>query len=227
MKKMMIATALSVLALATPLSAADIGISPGLPGWQELEFDDLTPNRWREEAGALVVDGQSSVSVLYTSAAVAPGATPVLRWRWRLDQGAPATDLTRKGGDDRSLSLVVGFSYDSPNASMGERMKRIVVENVAGADAPGRVIDLVWGGNLPTGTMIESPYSGYSGRIVTMETSAPGAGWVEESVNIADLYRRAWNSEPPPVIRVAVSSDGDDTNSSVSAQISDIRFAAE
>lgn len=227
MKNIRMLSAIALMNLTLPAAAANVSISPGLSGWQELKFDDLTPNRWREETGALVVEGSSSVSMLYTSTQASPAATPVLRWKWRVDQGTPATDLGRKGGDDRSISLTIGFAYDSSQASMGERMKRMIVENVAGADAPGRVIDLTWGGASPVGTIKESPYSGYSGRIVTMEASVPGTGWVEEAVNIAALYRSIWGSEPPAITRIAVSSDSDDTRSSVSARVSDIRFSAQ
>lgn len=227
MKKTLFLSAFALLSLPALAHATNVTVAPGLPGWEELKFDDLTPNRWREEAGAVAVEGASSVSMLYTGLSASPAATPVLRWKWRVDQGTPATDLSRKGDDDRSISLTIGFAYDSSQASMGERMKRVIVENVAGADAPGRVIDLVWGGTAPVGTIMESPYSGYSGRIVTMEMGAPGAGWVEEAVNIAALYRQAWGSEPPAITRIAVSSDSDDTNSTVSAQVADIRFGAE
>lgn len=227
MRKTTIASILALFALASPAKAADISISPGLTGWQELKFDDKTPNRWREEAGALVVEGNSTVSILYTGASVSAQATPILRWRWRVDQGLPATNLNRKGGDDRAISLTVGFAYDSSQASMGESMRRVIVESVAGADAPGRVIDLTWGGTAPVGSMAESPYSGYSGRIVPMETSVAGGGWVEEAVDIGALYRTAWGDQPPPVTRIAISSDGDDTGSSISARITDIRFTAQ
>lgn len=227
MRKTIQYSVLALLSLGSASHASEVSISPGLAGWQELKFDDLTPNQWREDAGALALSCASSVSMLYTSANALAGSTPILRWKWRVDQGTPATDLSKKGGDDRSISLVVGFAYDSANATLGESMKRMIVENVAGADAPGRVIDLTWGGTAPDGTMVESPYSGYSGRIMTMETTAPGNGWVEEAVDIGAVYRSAWGSEPPAITRIAVSSDCDDSGSTVDARISDIRFTAQ
>lgn len=227
MRKTLTASALALMSVTSVAAAANVTISPGLAGWQELKFDDLTPNAWREESGAVVVEGMSSVSILYTSANVSAAATPILRWKWRVDQGTPATDLARKGGDDRPISLTVGFAYDSANASFGESVKRVLVENVAGADAPGRVIDLSWGGTAPVNTVVESPYSGYSGRIVTMETGGASGGWVEEAIDIAALYRSAWGTEPPPITRIAVSSDSDDTGSTISARVSDIRFTAQ
>jgi len=227
MKKTVMISVLALAGFSNSGFAMDVNVSPGLTGWNELKFDDLSPNTWREDAGAIVVNGNSSVSVFYTDAKVSPSATPILRWKWRVDETPPATDLTKKGGDDRPISLIIGFAYDSANSSLGEKMKRMFVESVAGADAPGRVIDLVWGGTAPVASIAESPYSGYSGRIKVMENSASGSGWIEEEIDIAALYRSAWGTEPPAITRIAISSDGDDTGSTVDARIANIRFAVQ
>ena len=221
MKNIVLATAFALA--ATHASASCVPIAPGLPGWERLDFKNITPNIWAEDGGAVAVTSNSGASMLYTSTGA--NGQPVLTWRWRIDNPVPATDLTRKGGDDRSMALTVGFAYDSANASMGERMKRVVVESVAGADAPGRVIEFVWGGNQPQGSRTQSPYSGSSGQIVTLRTSADPAGqWQSESVNVAALYREIWGSEAPPVTRVALTADSDDTKTTSSARISDICF---
>jgi len=222
--KKMISAALCAIALGSPAFAACVPVSSGLPGWQTLDFDDLAPNTWAEDGGALVASSRASASMLYAS--VPATTAPVLTWRWRVDTPVPPTDLARKGGDDRSLSLTVGFAYDPARATLGERMKRIVVENVAGADAPGRIIDFVWGGTQAVGTRIQSPYSGSSGQIVIRRsaTDAPGT-WQSERVDLGALYRDIWGSAPPPVTRVAVFIDTDDTGGTGQARIADICFS--
>lgn len=226
--KHILPASLIALGLTVPAGANGPAVSTALDGWQELTFDGLPPNRWHEDGGALAVESDGTVSMLYTSVSVDPAVTPVLRWRWRVDAEPPATDLTRKGGDDRPLSMTVGFAYDPANASMGERMKRMVVEQVAGADAPGRVIDLVWGGTAAERSIAESPYSGSAGRIVTLRASGTPTGqWIEERVDIAALYRQAWGTPPPRITRIAISADSDDTGSQARARIADIRFEAQ
>ncbi len=221
MKQIILATAL--VFTATHANASCVPIAPGLPGWERLDFKSIPPNTWAEENGALSVMSNSGASILYTNA---PSSDqPVLTWRWRIDQSVPATDLTRKGGDDRSMALTVGFAYDPSTASMGERVKRVVVESIAGADAPGRVIEFVWGGNQPRGSKAQSPYSGSSGQIITLRTTADPVGqWQTESVDIAALYREIWGSAPPPVTRVALSADSDDTKTVSAARIADLCF---
>jgi len=218
------AIALLAIVLASPALANCVPVSAGLPGWERLDFDDIAPNTWSEESGAVIGASQASASMLYTG--VPATTAPVLTWRWRVDSAVPATDLTRKGGDDRSFALTVGFAYDPADASLGERMKRVVVENIAGADAPGRILDFVWGGNQPVGTRIESPYSGSSGQMIITRTNADATGeWHTERVDLAALYRNAWGSAPPPVTRIALFLDTDDTAGTAQARIADICFS--
>ncbi len=207
-----------------PAHAACVAIAPGLPGWERLNFDDIPPNVWSEEGGAVVASSNGSASLLYASAP--GGSLPVLTWKWRVDKGVPATDLTRKGGDDRSIALTVGFAYDPSSASMGERMKRVVVEAVAGADAPGRVIEFVWGGMQPVGSRAQSPYSGSAGQLVTLRAAnTPTGQWMTERVDLATLYTEIWGSAPPPATRIALTADSDDTGGSSNARIADVCFS--
>jgi len=223
--KQIIPFAILASLLTSPTIAACVPVSAGLPGWEKLDFDDIAPNTWTEEGGAVVATSNASASMLYTS--VPATALPVLSWRWRVDSAVPVTDLTRKGGDDRSMALTVGFAYDSANATMGERMKRVVVESVAGADAPGRIIDFVWGGAQATGSRHASPYSGNSGQIVTLRTNADPVGtWQTERVDLGALYSEIWGSAPPPATRVAVFIDTDDTGGTGQARIADVCFSA-
>lgn len=222
--KHIVPAALLAALLASPALATCVPVSPGLPGWERLDFDGIAPNAWSEEGGAVVGTSRASASMLYTS--VPATTAPVLSWRWRVDSAVPATDLGRKGGDDRSFALTVGFAYDPAQATLGERMKRVVVESVAGADAPGRILDFVWGGTQPAGTVIRSPYSGNAGRIVIQRSGAGTAdGWQDERVDLAALYRKAWGATPPPVTRIALFLDTDDTGGSGRARIADLCFS--
>jgi hypothetical protein len=102
-----IAAALALPALAappTPLEAA---------GWSHLTFRRIPPTRFKLGAGgAIEIEADRSSSILYRAIRVDPAATPRLGWRWRVDAGVRATDLARKGGDDRALAVLVGFAFD-------------------------------------------------------------------------------------------------------------------
>lgn len=224
--KTLLSALLACALSGAPALAACVTVAPGLPGWERLDFDDIPSNTWREEGGALVASSSASASMLY--ARTPATAAPVLSWRWRVDRAVPATDLTRKGGDDRSLALTVGFAYDPANASLGERMRRVMVETVAGADAPGRIVDFVWGGAHPVGTRFESPYSGSASRTIILQSAtAPTGQWATERVDLSSLYRELWGSDMPPVTQVAVFIDTDDTGVTGEGRVADICLSAD
>ena len=83
-------------------------------------------------------------------------ATPILTWRWRVDAAPPATDLTKKGGDDRALALYIAFAFDPARAGAFERVTLVAVAKLAGKQLPGRVLTSMWGGDKaspPTSTV--------------------------------------------------------------------------
>jgi hypothetical protein len=211
--------------LAGP-ALADIDARLRAEGWQEITFDRKTPNRFRtDSSGTLLVESDRSVSLIQMPIDVDLDATPFLSWRWRVEQQAPPSDLGVKGEDDRSLALYVAFPFVPEEASIMERMKRAVVEAVAGKDAPGRVLMYVWGGDGTRGDQIESPHMGGSGIITILRpaTMEP-AIWFDEAINIAEDYRRIFGSEPPDPISLAIGADTDDTMSRVRGAVTDINF---
>ena len=195
-------------------------------GWQEITFDGKTPNRFRADAaGALLVESDRSVSLLQMPIDVDLEATPLLSWRWRVEQPAPPTDLGVKGEDDRSLALYVAFPFQPEDASAFERMKHALLENLAGEDIPGRILAYVWGGEGERGDRVISPHLGDAGIITILRPAGSGTGiWQEERVDVAEDYRRTFGSEPPDPISLAIGADTDDTRSAALGVIADLEF---
>lgn len=220
------ASAVLLTQLVAAGAEADVGPELGERGWEAVTFDDATPNDFRlGEDGAILVASDRSVSLIEQAVTVDIGATPILTWRWRVDRGVPPTDLTRKGGDDRSLAVYVTFPFRPEEASLLERMKRGVVEAVAGEAAPGRILCYVFGGGAGRGSFLESPYFGAGGMtIVLRPASAEKGAWLEERVDLAADYRRVFGSAPDDPTHLAISADSDDTGSSIRAVIDDISF---
>lgn len=229
MRKFVPALCFAVSCAAPSFASACVNlITPGLEGWEEVTFNNLEPNRWSEQNGALTVMSDKSVSILYRKVEIDPSKTPWLSWQWKVDQGPPATDLSKKGGDDRALSVNVGFAYDRSEASFSERMRRMIVESVAGEDAPGRVLDFVWGGNAPVGSVVSDPYTTASGGIITLRTmDEPSSGWIQESIDISKAYISRWKQNPTKIINVGIYGDSDDTKSRIVAGLDKLCFSAE
>ena len=195
-------------------------------GWSEVFFDGKMPNHFTsDETGGLIVRSDKSVSLLQKPIDIDLDATPRLTWRWRVSLPAPPTDLGVKGGDDRSLALYVAFPYQPEEAGVMERMKRAIIEKVAGKKAPGRVLIYVWGGLRERGERVKSPYMDDAGVITILRggNTEPNA-WFEETINVKEDYRQIFGKQPPDPISIAIGADTDDTMTLAEGVIADLHF---
>jgi hypothetical protein len=206
-----------------PVARARAAVDPrlGALGWQEMTFRDKPGNTYMlEPDGSIRIESRASVSVLWLELPSDPLATPILRWRWRIDQAVPPTDLRRRGGDDRSLAVHVAFSYVAERASLLERSVRTILGSIAGRELPGRLLTYVWGGDGGSPGWFDNPYLPTGNRIrVLRGVGAPTGAWLEERVDIAADFREAFGEEPTQVVQVGVGADSDDTLSAAHARV--------
>ncbi|MGI9510418.1 MAG: DUF3047 domain-containing protein [Geminicoccaceae bacterium] len=217
----------AVLALIVSLSAL-AGTDEVLlaDGWRDVLFDNKTPNRFEAfDEGGIAVISEQSVSLLQKPLAVDLDNTPVLAWRWRVTEAAPATDLGVKGEDDRSLALYVAFPFQPEEASVFERMRHAFFENMTGEETPGRVLVYIWGGIGARGDRVPSPYLGEAGIMTILRPAdTPLGSWFDEAIDIAEDYRTTFGSQPPAPVSLAIGADTDDTRSTARALVTDIAF---
>lgn len=165
--------------------------------------------------GAVSVSADSAVGFLVRKA---DKPTRYLGWRWRVDQAPPATDLRRKGKDDRPLAVTVFFPRDPG-------MFGFVRRAMAGDLPDGRVLSYVWGGQDPAGARFPSPYMGDAGGLVVLQgPDVPTGEWVTACVDLGADYRAAFEAEAPPASYLALSSDSEDSGGIVRAAITPPAF---
>jgi hypothetical protein len=219
--------ALVLLLIPAPRGAqAVVGPELQAQGWQEIANPNKAENAYRATPeGAIEVTSRNSVSTLYRPVDANLEERPMLTWRWRVEEPAPATDLSAKGEDDCSLAIYVGFPYSSDQASFFERLKRPLVESWAGENAPGRVLRYVFCGRHQQGEVVESPYLGSAGFIrVLRPASSPTGKWFTEQVDLAADYRLAFGEEPQDPMQIAIQADTDNTQSASRALVADLAF---
>lgn len=217
-----------VLLLGIPALAMNVDSTLIADGWSEITFDGKTPNRFvPDQSGGVAVKSEESVSLIQRQLDVDLDETPFLSWRWQVAKAAPATDLGIKGEDDRSLALYVAFPFVTEEATAFERMRRAIVEKVAGKEAPGRVLTYVWGGSRERGEQVKSPYLGQSGMITILRPASTEAStWFEEIVDLKGDYLRTFGSKAPDPISIAIGADTDDTESMAEGVITNLNFKA-
>ena len=211
MVRPVIAAALG-LVLAAPVAAGPVSFSSG---WNHQRLSLFSANRY-SFGSQLGVVSNGAVSIAWTRLPRSEWDARSASWAWRVDQSVPPTDLGRKGGDDRNLSLYFVFL---PEAE-AERLEGANIRALLGNPSV-RVIQYAWGGNHPRGAVIPSPYSP-PGQGVTIPLRAAGTGSFSEQVDLASDYARAFGGSPGKLVGLAVSGDSDDTSSQIRGAIANL-----
>lgn len=183
-------------------------------GWTEQKLSLFSNNRY-SFGNQLNMSSDGSVSIAYTRIPQSDWQANRASWSWTVDQSVPATDLRKKGGDDRNMSLYFVFlPDDQAAASEGAGIRSLLGnENV-------RVLLYTWGGNHGRGEQFLSPYLNGLGMNIALRPA--GTGSFTENVDLAADYRRAFGGEPGSLVGLAVSGDSDDTDSTISAALGNL-----
>ena len=210
------ATALALRLACAPGGAGAQQVSFG-DGWSEQRFSLFSGNEFSLQGDTLAVRSDRTVSLLWTRLPETMWGKRQAGWDWAVDRSVPATDLTRKGGDDRNLSLYFLFL---PEQAAREGRNRGVKALLDNPDV--RVLMYVWGGDHARGQILPTPYLGPRGRTVIRRGAGTGSG--AERVDLARDFQRAFGGQPESLVGIAVSSDSDDTGTEVVARISRLRI---
>lgn len=206
---------LALAATVLTVSAASAGAIPFNSGWKEQKFSLFSKNKYSFGASTLGVASDGSVSMAYRPVPENLWGATNAAWRWSVEQSVPATDLRKKGGDDRNLALYVVFlPAADAQASKGKGIRALL------SNTNARVLVYVWGGNHARGQVLGSPYLGNRGKTVVLRGAGTGAH--SENVNLATDYKRAFGGAPGAVVGLAVSADSDDTDSAIRGSIANL-----
>ena len=210
---------LAALVAALAMSAADVEASFVKFGnqWREQRFSLFSSNDFDLSGESLQVGSDGTVSLLWTKLPAGAQTARGAAWSWQVRRSVPATDLTRKGGDDRNLSLYFVFLP----AETASRMAGSDILDLL--DEPAvRVLMYVWGGTHKAGSVLPTPYLGERGRTIVLRPAQTGEA--SEQVNLAADHLAAFGEEAAVLVGLAVSADSDDTNSGIDASIRGLRL---
>jgi hypothetical protein len=206
------------LALAASLIAAPAVMAEQISfnkSWKEQKFSLFSKNRYSFQGATLGVQSDGAVSMAYRAVPENLWGSSKASWKWSVNQSVPATDLRKKGGDDRNLAMYVVFLPETD----AQKLKGAGIRKLLGSDA-ARVLVYVWGGNHGRGKVLGSPYLGNRGKTVVLRNA--GTGNHAENVDLASDYKWAFGGTKGAVVGIAISADSDDTNSKVKGAISSL-----
>lgn len=215
----------AVLVLLAPLrAAAEIP-----PGWRLYPLDGR-PVMQAAPSGddGVRLQGEGAVSLAVKPmppAWLSPGTC--LTWRWRVDSGPPPTDLTSRGEDDRAIALWVGFRAEAEAMTLAQRYAFGMIRFLSPvSDPPGFILAYTWGGTAPTERWegMPQPFLGQIVRQRVLRANSYGRGWIQETVPLAEDFRRAFGVPATPLMQIAVFADGDNTLSRTDVAVEGMRL---
>ena len=184
--------------------------------WDEQGFLRLWTNDYVLGGNQLKVTSDGTVSLLYRPVPKSAWNSKMASWGWSVAQSVVATDLTRKGGDDRNLAIYFIFMDQTDAVKLANSSARRVLKN-----SSTRALVYVWGGKYPRGKILRSPYG--PGKLKTVISRAAGKGAFSEKVDLAVDYKRAFGKTLGVLVGVGISADSDDTNGMISAIVKDLK----
>lgn len=199
-------------------------------GWRLVPFVRVKPVEASlvTDEGATVVRIRSEAAAGTIAARVDAdvAATPVFRWRWKVDRALKAADMTRRDADDYAARVYVAFDLPSSSMTAGERARLALGRFLYGAEVPAAALCYVWDNRHPPGTSAWNTHSAQVRMVVVEGGSARAGQWVEVSRDVEADYRAAFGGRyPGPVPRiagVAISADTDQTGETVTAWFGDL-----
>ncbi len=206
---MRLAAPVAAILIATAAQAGPVSFATG---WREQRLQMFSSNDYSFGASLGIVS-EGAVSLAWTRVPRIEWRATGAAWSWQVDQSVPATDLARKGGDDRNISLYFVFLPQADAEALeGANIRRLM------GNANVRILQYVWGGSYGRGAIIASPYA--PGQGVTVALRQAGTGAHNEQVDLARDYATAFGGTPGALVGLAVSADSDDTDSVIRATVS-------
>jgi hypothetical protein len=215
------------LGLAAAAAAQEVAIPAD--GFEPLAFPRIerrTRYRTEREGEAAVIRAESECAasgLLRDLSGFELAKAPLLRWRWRVDQGLPPADERVKANDDFAARVYVAFPFEPARAGLLERASRRLASALWGESLPGSALSYVWSSSAPVGARWPNPYAASSRTIVA--ASGGASGWRDVEVDLLADWAREFRHPPPAPLFLALMTDTDDRCLVARAAYAGFRFA--
>jgi hypothetical protein len=186
--------------------------SGSLEHWESKEFKGQTSYKLVDFAGTRVLKAESagSASGLFNEQRIDLHKTPVMNWRWHIENRL-GNDINEqaKSGDDYAARVYV-----------------VVSGGVAFWQT--KAINYVWSSTSPAGKVWPNAYAGANGKLmmIALRSSTDQTGtWYSEKRNILADLKHQFGEDIAYIDAVAIMTDTDNSHGKVTAYYGDIFFS--
>lgn len=182
-----------------------------LTGWKTKEFKGQTQYQIAkiDDVQALKAHSKATASGLFYEQHIDLQKTPIMNWRWRIENRLGNINEQTKSGDDFAARVYVVVSGG------------LVFWNT-------KAINYVWASTSPKGKTWPNPFAGDHAMMVAIRSSSDKTGtWYTEKRNIRADLKQLTGEDMPYIDAVAIMTDTDNAKGRATAYYGDIYFTAE
>lgn len=201
-------------------------------GWQIIQLEkNVTPTQYRslywDGVNAIESQANRSMALMARKVDVDLKVTPVLCWRWRIEDVLKKADMKRRQGDDYAARVYIAFALPPEALSFTDKAALSVARAFFGDRVPDAAVNYVWDNRYPVDTRMPNAYTDRAQMIVRRTGNAEVGRWVTERVDVRDDVVRTFGSDKAKPILVAIASDTDNTGEKVRAGFADLHFVGK
>lgn len=160
-----------------------------------------------------------------TSEAMKPSST--LRWRWRLDQPLPKSDIRAKATEDSALKVCLSFSMPEENIPAGERTTFKIAKFMSREKLPTATLCYIWGAKEAIGYEQASLFTARVRFVVLANETTPLKTWQSKERNVYADFLKAFGQETgtvPALSAIFIGADSDNTLGSSIGYVGDVQL---
>ena len=183
--------------------------SGSLEHWKAQEFKGKTHYQLADLAGIRVLraDSADSASGLFKKQPIDLQKTPIMNWRWRIENRLDTINEQVKSGDDYAARIYVVVSG-------GLAFWRTLA------------INYVWASASPKDEIWPNAFAGDHVMMIALRSSGDQIGvWYTEKRNILTDLKQQFGEDIAYIDAVAIMTDTDNTHGKVTAYYGDIFFS--
>jgi hypothetical protein len=187
-----------------------------LKNWEPLNFESVEKHtsytiESAESAKSLKAESNASASALVYKEEFNVYEFPKVRWRWKVENVYKSGKAGTKEGDDYPIRVYVMFKYEPRKAGLRQRIAYAAAKLRYGEYPPHSSLNYIWANREQTDRIITSPYTDKVRLILKRQGTSNVGEWVTEEIDIVADYEKAFGKKPPPVARIAIMNDSDNT----------------
>lgn len=212
-----------------PASWGQIG-GDNTSAWQHFPFPGKVPTRYRyifeDGRDAVQAQSQSSSSMLRRDLDIPPQTLGTVQFSWKVPELLNNCDVGISEVDDSPVRILLTFEGDRDKFSGKNALLSELAQLLLGEPLPYATLVYVWSNHHPLESVILSPRTDRVRSIVVESGGANLNKWRDYERNIRADFEKAFGEAPGALLRVAIMTDSDNTQSKTAAWYGAPRFTS-